>query len=314
MGRHESFVLSCVHGPNRANWKFMLTQSVPLAEFVRFFTHDGAMLHGLLWKPTQQTSTLALYVPGLTGTFASPQEMNGFVAPILAANHAALAINLRIAGPPGLAFSRFEDCIADIGAAVQLGESRGYKRIILVGDSLGGCRCTYYWHQARPEAVSALVLLASIPSPLLEARERWSASEVARFDQHLANARRLIAEGNGQDLIKFAEFQPGRDISLSATTWVNTFGTLSESNASTVKFLPEVNIPILVVHGSRDLIALPCNAEVLLAACTSAPRKELIWADAGHFFTTTEDAGRYGAPIAAWISAVVSQSGTIHRL
>lgn len=283
-----------------------MKQAAPLAEFVRFFTDDKEMLHGLLWKPRLAAATLALYVPGLTGTFASPQDMTSFVGPLLAGGFAVLAINLRIVAPPGLVLSRFEDCVADIGAAVRYAASIGYTRIVLIGDSLGGCRCTYYWHMTRPGEVSALVLLASIPSPYQEARERWVPREAERFDRHLLLARQAIADGRQQQMLFYPEFQPGRGITLSAGTWVNTFGSPAESNASTVKFLPEVDVPVLVLHGRQDQIAVPRNAETMLAACVAAPRKDLIWVDGGHFFTTPEDALRYAVPLSAWLTEVLN--------
>ena len=284
----------------------IVKQSAPLAEFVRFLTDDKMMLHGLLWEPTQAATTLALYVPGLTGTFASPQEMNGFVGPMLTAGLAVLAINLRIAAPPGLALSRFEDCAADIGAAVRYAASRGYRGVVLVGDSLGGCRCAYYWHLTRPTVVSALVLLASIPSPYQEARERWNPQEAERFDHHLAHARQAIAVGKGQEMLSYPEFQPGREIVLSAGTWVNTFGSPEECNASTVKFLPEVDVPVLILHGRQDQIAVPRNAEEMRATCVAAPRTDLIWVDGGHFFTTPDEAALYATPLAVWLTDVLS--------
>lgn len=278
--------------------------NAPLAEFVRFFTEDKMMLHGLLWQPAGKSRVVALYVPGMTGNFASPQEMNGFVTPLLEAGYAVLAVNLRIVSPPGLVHSRFEDCVPDLAAAVQFLQSRDFTSIVLIGDSLGSARCTYFWHQQKPESVQALVLLAAVPSPYEEARQRWNETERQRFDGHLKRVRELLAAGKPQETVFYPEFQPGRGIALSAATWLNTFGPPPECNASTVKFLPEVTIPVLVLHGEKDEISVPESARAVFDAASAAPRRDLLWADAGHFFFTPEEAMRYSRPLADWLRSV----------
>lgn len=277
----------------------------PLAELVRIYTEDRALLHGLLWEPASPARALLIYVPGLTGMMLSPQDMGTFVGPLVGGGYAVLAINLRIAGPPGLTHSRFEDCVPDIEAATRFAGERGFQRIVLLGDSLGGPRCCYYWHERRPAAVAALVLMASIPSPYEEAQQRWNGEERARFNAHLQRARELVAAGKAAEVIYFAEFQRGRGIALSAGTWVNTFGTPAESNASTLKFLPALTVPLLVLHGSRDTISVPANAQRLLDAAAGAPRRELRFCDADHFFFAPPDALAYALPLREWLDSVL---------
>lgn len=282
-----------------------MSKAVPLAELVRIFTADRAMLHGLLWEPASKAPALILYVPGLTGTFCSPQDMGSFAAPVVGAGYALLAINLRIAGPPGLAHSRFEDCVPDLDAALKFATARGYDRIVLLGDSLGGPRSCYFWQERRPPEICALVLMASIPSPYEEACQRWSESERARFDTHLKKMREMIAAGKGQELEFYADFQPKRGIALCAATWVNTFGTPDECNASTLKYLPQVTVPLLVLHGSRDTISLPENAKTMYDAAIQAPRRDLAWADADHFFFAPPEAIAYATRVREWLDTAL---------
>ena len=113
-----------------------------------------------------------------------------------------------------------------------------------------------------------------------------------------------LAAGKPQETVFYPEFQPGRGIALSAATWLNTFGPPPGCNASTVKFLPEVTIPVLVLHGEKDEISVPESARAVFDAASAAPRRDLLWADAGHFFFTPEEAMRYSRPLADWLRSV----------
>lgn len=273
------------------------------------FTADQSLLHGLLWEPQERAAALLLYVPGFGGSFCSPQDMGSFVAPLLEGGYALLAMNLRVVAPPGLAHSRFEDCVADLDAAIALARARGFERIVLLGDSLGGPRACYFWHERRPAAVAALVLMASIPSPYEEAQQRWNAADKARFEAHLQRARETIAAGRPQEVLFFPDFQPGRPLAVSAFTCINTFGTPAESKASTVKYLPEVTVPVLILHGRRDAISRPENARQMYDCAQQAAQRDLLWVDANHFFVVPPDALAYAQPLRQWLDEAVGAPG-----
>jgi fermentation-respiration switch protein FrsA (DUF1100 family) len=92
---------------------------------------------------------------------------------------------------------------------------------------------------------------------------------------------------------------------LSAQSFVNIFGTPEECNASTVKFGAQVSIPTLVVHSTRDEIAVPKNAEEIYASLTAAPRRDLIWVEGSHMLADADDARKYGEVIANWLREIV---------
>ena len=72
----------------------------------------------------------------------------------------------------------------------------------------------------------------------------------------LAKSRALIAAGAGAEIVSFEMF-PGRRQVMCANSFVGFFGTLAESNASTVKFGASIDVPAAVIHGTNDEIALP---------------------------------------------------------
>ena len=85
-------------------------------------------------------------VHGYTGTFTG--EVEGALPPLLAvAGYTTLVANNRGAGILGAARERFEGCVPDIRAAIDLMADRGYDRIVLLGHSKGGVKAAYYLAQ-----------------------------------------------------------------------------------------------------------------------------------------------------------------------
>src|SRR5262249_15278284 len=144
---------------------------------------------------------------------------------------------------------------------------------------------------------------ASIKSPYLEAQIRFDAAKRADFDAFLAKCRDLVRQGKGEEIQVYRAWFPGRDMTMAARTFVDIFGTLAESDASTVKFGPQVTIPAAVIHGTKDEQALPPNGTAIYESLTAAPSRELIWVEgAGHFLTPGKIAEDYGTAIAGWVN------------
>jgi fermentation-respiration switch protein FrsA (DUF1100 family) len=83
---------------------------------------------------------------------------------------------------------------------------------------------------------------------------------------------------------------------------VDFFGTIEESDASTVKFGAEVTLPAAVIHGTRDDLALPPNGQAIYDSLTRAPKRDLLWVEGGgHFLTPGPVAESYAQAIAGWV-------------
>ena len=278
-------------------------------EFLRYKTEDQEILQALLWFPREDTKTLVIYVPSATGGFAGQHDIRPVADAITHKGFAFMATNVRTVGVPnGWTFARFEDCVKDVGAAVQCAKSRGFESLVLVGHSLGGPRAMYYWVRTREPSVRALVFMGSIVSPYGEARLRWPKSKAAEYDAFLQKIRDLVRQGKGEEVLTFRDYflaPVPPSLTLSAQSFVNMFGTPDECNASTVKFGAQVTLPTLVVHSTQDEIAVPKNAEEIYASLTAAPRRDLIWVEGSHMLADAADAGKYGEVIANWLSGVV---------
>lgn len=273
----------------------------PLAELVAYMTEDRQLLHGLLWLPPSKTGTAVVYVPGGPGGFAGPVSLNPIGRTLNDRGYAFMAVNMRTAGMNGFLFARFEDCVKDIGAAIQALRSRGFTDIVLVGDSLGGARAVYYWVESQEPSIKALVFLATITSPYMEAQLRWDEKERAQYDAFLQRARDLVKVGKGDQVLTFSSWHPNRPVTASALTFLNLFGRPDESDASIVKFGLAVTVPALVLHGTKDNIALPENAKAVHESFTASPRRDLRWVDGGHFLVPEPEAAKYAEVLVGWL-------------
>jgi pimeloyl-ACP methyl ester carboxylesterase len=278
------------------------TSGAPRAEFLLFDTEDAVTLNALLYSPEKPTKSVVLYVPGMTGGFSGINDYGPMAARLNEIGYALLVPNLRTAGLHGMLFARFEEYATDIEAAVALAKSRGLTEIALFGTSLGGPRIIDYWRKTKEPAVKALGFVASIKSPYLEAQIRFDEAKKAHFDAHLAKCRELVKAGRGREMLPYKDWFPGRDMDLAAHVFPDIFGTLEESDASTVKFGREVTIPAVVIHGTADDIALPENGSAIYESLTNAPKRDLIWVEGGgHFLSRGRIAEDYGKAVAGWL-------------
>ncbi len=279
-----------------------MTDLTPRAEFLLYDTEDKVTLNALLFLPPAPTRSAVVYVPGMTGGFIGINDYSPLAARLNAAGYALMVPNMRTAGLHGMLYARFADYVTDIAAAMATARGRGLDRIALFGTSLGGPRVINYWRKTHAPAVQALGLVASIKSPYLEAQIRFDANKKAEFDAHLAKCRELIKAGRGSDILIYKDWFPARDLVLAADVYVDFFGTLAESDASTIKFGAEVTLPAAVIHGSQDDLALPPNAEAIYESLTCAPKRDLVWVEGGHFLTPGPVAEAFGKAVADWVA------------
>ena len=276
--------------------------AAPRAEFLLFDTDDKITLNALLYLPERPTKSVVIYIPGMTGGFSGINDYGPMAARLDEIGYALLVPNLRTAGLHGMLFARFEDYVTDIKATVALAKSRGLSEIALFGTSLGGPRIINYWRKTKDTAIKALGFVASIKSPYLEAQIRFDPAKKADFDAHLAKCRALVKEGRGREMLTYKDWFPGRDMDLAAHVYVDIFGTIEESDASTVKFGHEVTIPAVVIHGTADDIALPPNGEAIYESLKNAPKRDLMWVEGGnHFLLRGPIAEGYAKAVAGWV-------------
>jgi len=265
---------------------------------------DKVALNGLLWEPQKASDSLVVMVPGgTTGAALFPAHDYSPLANALTDNgYAFLLCNMRASyNNP---YAEYRDAVKDIAAFVACAKSKGYARIAILGISLGGPRMAQYVAERSDPAVKAVGFMASIPSPYLEFQVRSSEADKRRLEDTLRHARELVAGGKGQEPVGFENWFPGGvSVMGTAKALISFFGAPSDPGTpSSIKYGPEIKVPALVIHGDKDELALPPNAQEIYDSLTASPQRDLIWVKgASHYLTPGPLAESYARLTVDWL-------------
>lgn len=132
----------------------------------------------------------------------------------------------------------------DIAAWIGYAEQLGYKRVALVGHSAGWASVGRYEADSKDQRVAGLVFASPSVGP----------SRVSDDPQLLAQAKKLVAEGAGDDLLRlphrtfpsFVSAATHLDIITTPREYTDFFGTEISNPAIT-----RVTCPVLAFFGSR---------------------------------------------------------------
>lgn len=266
---------------------------------------DKVALNGLLWEPQKAGDSLVVMVPGGTTGLAlfPPHDYSPLAAGLTERGYAFLLANMRASyNNP---YAEYGDAVKDIAAFVAYAKSKGYARIAILGISLGGCRVAQYMAERNDPAVKAVGFMASIPSPYLEFQVRSSEAEKRRLEDTLRHARELVAQGKGQEAIQYENWFPGGlSVMGTAKSLISFFGAPSDPSApSSVKYGPKIKVPALVIHGDKDELALPPNAQAIYDSLTASPQRDLMWVKgASHYLTPGPLAESYARMTVDWLA------------
>jgi len=274
-------------------------------------SEDRVVLNGLLWEPQKASDSLVIMAPGgTTGAALFPAHDYSPLAEALTDNgYAFLLSNMRASY--NNAYAEYGDGVKDIAAYVAYAKSRGYARIAILGISLGGPRMAQYVAERNDPAVKAVGFIASIPSPYLEFQIRSSEAEKHRLEETLKHARELVVQGQGQQPVEFENWFPGGVSVMGTAKWlISFFGAPSDPSApSSIKYGPKIKVPALVLHGDKDELALPPNAQKIYDSLTASPQRDLVWVKgASHYLTPGPLAESYARLTVDWLVKVFPAS------
>ena len=281
-----------------------IPQSQSRLDLVLIQAEDKVALNGLLWEPEKAGDSVVVMVPGGTTGLAlfPPHDYSPLAAGLTERGYAFLLGNMRASyNNP---YAEYSDAVKDIAAFVAYAKSKGYARIAILGISLGGCRVAQYAAERNDPAVKAVGFMASIPSPYLEFQVRSSEAEKRRLEDTLRHARELVAEGKGQEPVQYENWFPGGlSVMGTAKSLISFFGAPSDPSApSSVKYGPKIKVPALVIHGDKDELALPPNAQAIYDSLTASPQRDLVWVKgASHYLTPGPLAESYARLTVEWL-------------
>jgi len=97
----------------------------------------------------------------------------------------------------GAVFERFENCVPDIESWLEKGRKLGYKKIIVIGHSLGVSKVLHHFYKTKPEDVVG-VILASPPDMVGLVKKT---SYQPNYEKLLEEAKQNIQNNNPRKLL-----------------------------------------------------------------------------------------------------------------
>ena len=186
----------------------------------------------------------------------------------------------------------------DIAAWIDLAESRGFHRIVLVGHSAGWSAVARYQATRRDHRVAGLVLASGTVKP----------QQPLRDPALLAEATAHVEAGRGDDLLRL----PGRSFPsfISAATWLDQANTppamldffgLEDGNPG----IKDIAVPLLAFYGTRGDVGGEADLAALTAAVArhrgaAVPVETQMIRLADHMYTGEE--AQVATVLAGWIS------------
>lgn len=254
------------------------------AELVHVETSDGLRLDGALHL-TSRAATLPvdafLLVHGTGSNFYAPGVLETFARQGVESGSAVLRINTRghdgMTSIPGTArstrggatYETIDDCRHDLAAWIAFLHDRGYRRIVLVGHSMGGVKALYA--QAHDPHVSIVAIIGV--SPPRFCHERLAAgARGERFRAEFDRMQELMAQGQGEALVPVTQPLP---FVATPAGYVEKYGP--DDRYDFVRYLPQIACPVLILIGSESAVhssAFDGLAESLHALHSTCPHVE----------------------------------------
>jgi alpha-beta hydrolase superfamily lysophospholipase len=191
----------------------------------------------------------------------------------------------------GAALEIFEDSILDIDLWIEAAKKLGYKKIILMGHSIGANKVIYYMSEKGNTEYIKSVILAS-PADMVGGL----IAQEERYDDLIQEAKENVNNGKENKLLPFAEDDW---YIMSSKTFLNTRQRHSISNNYPINDNPEkfeqlekIKQPILAFYGSKENDRI-CNAESLEVLKEKATSSEKVTTEiiqtTGHSYKNKEN-------------------------
>ncbi len=278
-----------------------------LVDLVQVTAADGVRLHGALQEPPAgdgdagETGPLVdawLCIHGTGSNFYATSTLGGLAPKLLATGAAVLRANTRghdllSTGPSdggrglqGAAFERIDESPRDLRAWIELLHTRDYRRIGLLGHSMGAIKSIFTLARDSPPQVAALV---AISPPGLSYSRFCESPRAGEFRQTFERASQLLRDGRGDELMLIKFPIP---YYVSAAGFVDRYGPDEKYNV--LGLLSRVACPVLVTYGSSELqsgVAFAGMSDAVEKLATAANSLQVaVIAGADHIYTGCHDA------------------------
>jgi pimeloyl-ACP methyl ester carboxylesterase len=265
---------------------------------VKAITNDHLELFGFIAEAEGEKDAILIHIHGTSSSFYCEEYAGLFAEEFPSLGVTTLFTNNRGSHVmeawqnTGAALEMFEECIWDIDAWVQYGIDGGYRRILLQGHSLGTEKIVYYMnHGTLADQVAAVILLGVSDSFGNQGRIAKTFST-----DPMPEARRLVAEGKGEQFLTSVWRPHGGGVPQSAASYLNFFSPGSElSKALPLRqgkdllYYRKIKVPILAVVGENDpFTCLPVPEAIQILEKENRQTGTKIIAGADHDFSGKE--------------------------
>lgn len=291
-----------------------------LVDLVLVTAADGMRLHGALETPTAEVVSASnaptvdawLLIHGTGSNFYSASTLGGLAPKLLATGAAVLRANTRghdliSTGPTahgrglqGAAFERVDESPLDLAAWIALLRERGYRRIGLLGHSMGAIKAIFTLTRYNPPEVAALVAMSP---PRLSYSYFCETPRAEEFLDTYRRAVKLVDGGSGDELMLIRFPLP---YYVSAAGFVDRYGP--EEKYNVLKMLDRVGCPTFVTYGSSEMqteVAFRGMSDEVERLAGAAKSLEVaVIAGADHIYTGCHDV--LGMRITRWLGRLIA--------
>ncbi len=195
----------------------------------------------------------------------------------------------------GAAFERVDEAPLDVRAWIDWLTGRGYRRIGLLGHSMGAIKAIFTL--AADDAPQVAALVAASP-PRLSYQHFCQSKHGEEFRQAFASAEALVAGGRGDELL-LVNFPLAYYI--TAAGYLDRYGPAERYNV--LRLIGRLRVPTLVTYGSAEVpahVSFAGMPEAVESLATAENRLRVaVIAGADHIYTGCHDS--LAAVIAKWL-------------
>jgi len=274
---------------------------------------DGLRLDGAFFAPKQGARRAGpvdaiLLIHGSAGNFYTPNTVATAEA-LCAQGYACLSLNTNAHDTVwannvdhkfyGVAFEVLDRSRLDLRAGIDYLWGLGYRRIGILGHSMGAVRVTYY---AATESDNRVATAIPISPVRLSYSYYLASPDAAEFQRNVQRANQLVAEGKGDELmaVKFPISQM-----FSAAAYLDKHGPAERYNLVTLA--PRVKIPLFAMSGSLEThTRLRDIARDLAQAAVNSPRAEYKIVEGGNHGLSSRSQEALAA-VLSWLASLSLQ-------
>ena len=288
-----------------------------LVELVSLSNDDGLRLDGAFYAPTGDGDRAGpvdavLLIHGSRGNFYDGATKS-MAQDLSAQGYACLPLNTNAHDTAwynpggqsfkGNAFEVLADTCIDLRAGIDHLTERGYRRIGLLGHSMGAVRVAYYAATQDDGRVATVVPVSPVRLSYSYFMESEDSEE---FAANIEIARRLIAEGDPEGVFRVEHPIPQL---FSAASFLDKHGP--EEKYNLINHAHGIRVPMLTLNGSRETHSrLRDMAQDLAAAAVNSPKAETLMVEEGEHSLVNRTTEASDA-VLKWLAALTPEKARV---